>query len=193
MYGLKQTPRAWYTRIDGYFHNSGFQRSKSEPILYYKKQGEDILRVCLYVHDLIYMGSNSELIDEFKAAMMKEFEMDDFGLMHYLLGMKVHQNSDEIFICQTKYAKDMLKKFGMVDCKPVSTPIAHGELLYKNDGIEKTNKTEFRSIVGSLMFLTNIRPDIGYAVLLVSRYMCEPFVLHLRATKRILRVCERHH
>ena len=73
LYGLTQAPHAWYARIDGYFQRNGFQRSKSEPTLYYKQEGNDILIVSLYVNDLLYMGSSSKMKDEFKVAMMNEF------------------------------------------------------------------------------------------------------------------------
>lgn len=121
------------------------------------------------------MNSSSKLKDNFKAAMMIEFEMKDLGLMYYFLGMEVHQRKDKIFVCQTNYAKAMLKKYDMDNCKPILTPIAHGELLYKDDGAEKANVTNYRSIVGSLMFLTNTRRDIAHIFSLLSRYMSDPF------------------
>lgn len=80
LYGLKQAPRAWYSKIDSYFLDNGFERSKNEPTLYLKKQGKnDILIICLYVDDMIYMGSSSALVDEFKICMKKKFEMSDLG------------------------------------------------------------------------------------------------------------------
>jgi hypothetical protein len=133
-YGLKQAPRTWYVRIDGYFQESGFNRSKSEPTLYYKQEGNDILIVSMYVDNLLYKGSSSKMKDEFKIVMMNEFEMKDLGLMQYFLGMEVYQNEDEISICKTKYEKDMLKKFDMVDRKIDSTPTAHGIVFCRDDG-----------------------------------------------------------
>ena len=94
LYGLKQAPHAWYARIDGHFQQNSFQRSKSEPTLYYKQEGNDILIVSLYVDDLLYKGSSSKMKDEFKVAMMNEFEMKDLGLMKYFLGMKVYQGKN---------------------------------------------------------------------------------------------------
>jgi hypothetical protein len=175
LYGLKQAPITWYARIDGYFQDNGFNRSKSEPTLYYKQEGKNILIVSLYVDDLLYMGSSSKMKDEFKIAMMNKFEMKDLGLMQYFLGMEVYQNEDEIFIFQTKYAKDMLKKFDMVDSKPTLTPSSHGIVLCTNDGAEIVDEATYRSIVGSL------------TVSLVSRYMTEPYEIHMKAAKRILR------
>eukprot|EP00253_Pinus_taeda_P005594 PITA_05594 len=92
LYGLKQALRAWYARIDGYFQENGFQRSKNDPTLYYKQEGIDILIISLYVDDVLYMGSSFKMNDKFKAAMMNEFEMKDLGIMKYFLGMEVYQN-----------------------------------------------------------------------------------------------------
>ena len=103
--------------------------------------------------------------------MMNEFEMKDLGLMKYFLGMEVYQGKDEIFICQTKYAKDILKKFDMVDSNPSATPSAHGVVLCREDGVEIVDESSYSSIVGSLMFLTHTRPNIIYSVSLVSRYI----------------------
>jgi hypothetical protein len=107
---LKQAPRAWYSRIDSYMIKNEFIRSTSEPTLYTKvnEQGQ-ILIVCLYVDDLIYTSNLT--IDMFKSTMKKEFEMTDLGLMNYFLGIEVTQNDKGIFICQSKYARDVLKRF----------------------------------------------------------------------------------
>lgn len=102
LYGLKQAPRAWYNKIDAHFLENGFERSKNEPTLYVKKQGTDFLVVCLYVDDIIYLGSCDSLLEEFKSSMMKKFEMSDLGLLHYFLGLEVKQCSDGIFISQKK-------------------------------------------------------------------------------------------
>ena len=92
--------------------------------LYTKTQGNsDILIVSLYVDDLICIGNNEEIIQEFKKYMMKTFEMSDLGLMHYFLGIEINQE-DGIFICQKKYNENLLKKFKMYGCKTVATPLS---------------------------------------------------------------------
>ena len=122
------------TSIDQYFTNPGFRRSKSEPTLYIKTQGQHTFLLSLYVDDLIYIGTNTKMLMEFKEDMMKTFEMTDLGLMSYFLGIKVSQRDDGIFISQKKYTEDLLKKFKMYECKPVSTPLVMNEKLQKVDG-----------------------------------------------------------
>ncbi|KAH9695599.1 hypothetical protein KPL71_022832 [Citrus sinensis] len=187
LYGLKQAPRAWNSRIDKYFQEKGFTKCPYEHALYVKEKDGDILIVCLYVDDLIFTGSNPSLFEEFKRVMIKAFEMTDIGLMTYYLGIEVKQNEEDIFISQESYAKEILKRFKMNDCKPISTPVECGVKLSKYDECEDIDPTFFKSLVGSLRYLTCTRPDILYAVGLVSRYMENPKTTHFKAAKRILR------
>eukprot|EP01018_Ginkgo_biloba_P038382 Gb_02966 [translate_table: standard] len=125
--------------------------------------------VCIYVDNLIYTGNNENMLREFSVAMKSEFEMTDLGLMNYFLGIEVTQNSDGTFISQEKYANDILKRFRMQNSKATITPIAMGVKLSKEDESRKVDSTLYKSLVGSLMYLTAIRPDIMYAVSLISK------------------------
>ncbi|OIT02422.1 retrovirus-related pol polyprotein from transposon tnt 1-94 [Nicotiana attenuata] len=119
--------------------------------------------------------------------MFREFEMIDVGLMSYYLGLEVKQMEDGIFISQECYTKEILKKFNMLDCNPVNTPMESGTKLSKFDEGEKVNPTFFKSLVGSLRYLTCTRPDILFAVGVVSRFMEAPTSTHQKVTRRILR------
>lgn len=143
--------------------------------------------ISLYFDGLLYMGSNSKMIVEFKIAMMNEFEMNYLGLKKYFFIMKVYQSKDEIFICLMKYANNTLKKFDMVDCNPSSTPSSHKLVLCRDDCVETIYETTYISYVGSLMFLTHTKLDIAYSVSLVSWYMTNPSEIHMKVVKRILR------
>ncbi|KAL0294285.1 UNVERIFIED_CONTAM: Retrovirus-related Pol polyprotein from transposon RE2 [Sesamum radiatum] len=187
LYGLKQAPRAWYSRIDNYFMNRGFRRSLSEPTLYIKRQGNDTLIVSLYVDDLIYTGNNEKMIQYFKEDMMKTFEMSDLGLMHFFLGIEINQEKEGIFICQKKYTETLLKKFKMESCKTVTTPLVTGEKYKKEDGSEKVDGSIYRSLIGSLLYLTATRPDIMFAQVCYQDFMQSPSQVHYGAAKRILR------
>ncbi|KAG6507176.1 hypothetical protein ZIOFF_032517 [Zingiber officinale] len=127
------------------------------------------------------------MFGEFKEVMTKEFEMTDIGLMAYYLGIEVNQREDGSFISQAGYAREILKKFRMDNSKSINTPVECGVKLSKHDEEEKVDPTFFKSLVGSLRYLTCTRPDILYAVGLVSRYMEDPTTTHLKIAKRILR------
>ncbi|KAJ7964061.1 Retrovirus-related Pol polyprotein from transposon TNT 1-94 [Quillaja saponaria] len=192
LYGLKQALRAWNNRIDKYFLENGFVRCPHEYALYvklYVKAHEkgDVLFVCLYVDDLIFTRNNLIMFEDFKKAMTYEFEMIDIGLMSYYLGFEVKQNDGRIFISQEDYAKDVLKKFQMLDSNSVNTPMECRVKLSKHDVGEKVDPTLFRSLVGSLRYLTCTRPDILYVVGVVSLYMESPTSTHMKTAKRILR------
>ncbi|KAG6480703.1 hypothetical protein ZIOFF_057288 [Zingiber officinale] len=127
------------------------------------------------------------MFGEFKEVMTKEFEMTDIGLMAYYLGIEVNQREDGSFISQAGYVREILKKFRMDNSKSINTPVECGVKLSKHDEEEKVDPTFFKSLVGSLRYLTCTRPDILYAVGLVSRYMEDPTTTHLKIAKRILR------
>ncbi|XP_070023415.1 uncharacterized mitochondrial protein AtMg00810-like [Nicotiana sylvestris] len=119
--------------------------------------------------------------------MSREFEITDVGLMSYYLGLEVKQMEDGIFISQESYTKKILKKFNMLDCNPVNTSIESGTKLSKFDEGEKVDPTFFKSLVGSLRYSTCTRPDILFAVKVVSRFMEAPSSTHLKVARRILR------
>jgi hypothetical protein len=123
LYGLKQPPRAWYARIDG--HLMIFWASTKvfvDPSLYYKTVNGESLILVLYVDDL-FLTDTESLIVECKYALASKFEMKDLGMMHYFLGLEVWQRTDEIFLSQGKYTVEILKKFGILNLKPVATPM----------------------------------------------------------------------
>ncbi|XP_048229252.1 uncharacterized protein LOC8272619 isoform X1 [Ricinus communis] len=187
LYGLKQAPQAWYSKIDSYFAKSDFQKSANEPTLYVKNCGHDFLVVCFYVDDIIYTGNSLELMKTFKMSMMKAFDMTDLGSLHYFLGLEVVQNTGGIFLSQKKYVIDLLKRFGMLNCKASKTPLNLNNKLSLEDGVDKADVKLFRSMVGGLLYLTHTQPDLMFAVSLVSRFMHNPSKHHLGAAKQILR------
>jgi len=191
LYGLNQAPRAWNARIYGYLHQNSFTKCPYEHAIYMKMshQGKFLI-ICLYVDDLLYIGSNAEMLTEFKEAMFNEFEMTNNRLMSYFLGIEVKQRQNGIFISQKKYMKEILEKFKMSNCNPVNTSIATGMKVSREGNGDFVYSTLFKSLVGSLRYLTIIRPDIVYGVGLVSRYMETPKESHWLAAKRILRYIE---
>ena len=185
---LKQAPRAWYERIDSYLMKLGFTRSEADPNLYCKVEDDKPLILVFYVDDLFLTGADP-LVHKCKRELASEFEMKDLGLMHYFLGLEIWQKLGEIFLSQGTYVVKILERSGMVDCKPVTTPM---ELNFKklcgsDAGPELGNAFEYHQLIGALMFLVNSRPDICFAVNMLSQYMVEPHHSHLIGAKNLLR------
>ena len=137
-----------------------------------------MILVALYVDDLIFSGNNNEMIEEFKSTMTREFEMTNLGLLKFFLGLEVKQGETCIFISQEKYAKEILKKYKMKNCNPVSTPMEPGAKLSKYDEGERVDANRYRSLVGSLCNLTCTRLDLSLSVGIISRFMEEPIYSH---------------
>ena len=171
LYGLKQEPRVWYSRIDSYLLENGFEKCEGEPTLYIKEKDGKILIVVLYVDDVIFTGNDDYFIENFKTVVKEEFEMTDMGLLRYFLRIEVEQNGNGIFISQVKYVNEVLEKFNMQERKATITPTVMGLKLSKEDNSKDFDPSLYKSIVGSLMYLTATRPDIIYAVSLISRFM----------------------
>ena len=133
LYGLKQAPRTWYGRIDTFLMSLGFTKSKVDPNLYFKVEDGKQVILLLYADDLFLIG-DEELIAGSKRKLATEFEMKDLGTMHYFLGFEVWQKPGEIILSQGKYAVEILKRFGMMDC--VSTSKWHfGRCMLKVGGL----------------------------------------------------------
>eukprot|EP00253_Pinus_taeda_P013051 PITA_13051 len=146
----------------------GFTKSEADPNLYFIVIGEEPLILVLYVDDLVITGAE-RLIEHCKRDLATEFEMKDIGLMHYFLGLEVWQEEGHFFLGQGKYIVDILSRFHMEDCRPMSTPmITNWKKLHASDS-ELVDPTLYRKLIGSLMYLVNTRPDICFAVNTMSQ------------------------
>jgi hypothetical protein len=122
LYGLKQAPRAWYGCINIFLTSLGFTKSKADSNIYFKIMDNEPVILLLYVDDLFLTGEE-KLIVECKKRLASEFEMKDLGLIHYFLGLEVWQSPERIFLNQGKYTVEILKRFDMLECKPMNTPM----------------------------------------------------------------------
>jgi hypothetical protein len=188
LYGLKQTPRAWYSRIDGYLMSFGFTKSHADPNIYYKVVDGDLLILVLYVDDLFLAGAE-RLIVECKRELTSEFEMKDIGLMHYFLGLEVWKKPGEIFHGQGKYTVEILSRFSMMDCKSMATPMVTNlkKLSDFTSYSYLVDPTMYNKLIGSLTYLVNTKSNIFFAVSTLSQFMVEPRHFHWVATKHVLR------
>ncbi|GJV67748.1 putative ribonuclease H-like domain-containing protein [Tanacetum coccineum] len=187
LYGLHQALRAWYETLSTYLLENKFQRGKIDKTLFIRRDKGDILLVQVYVDDIIFGPTKKSLCTEFENMMHKKFQMSSMGELTFFLGLQVKQKEDGIFISQDKYVTEILKKFGFTDVKTASTPMETQNPLLKDDDGEEVDVHLYRSMIGSLMYLTSSRPDIMFAVCACARYQVNPKVSHLHAVKRIFR------
>ncbi|GJS11412.1 putative ribonuclease H-like domain-containing protein [Tanacetum coccineum] len=187
LYGLHQAPRAWYETLSTYLLENRFQRGIIDKTLFIKKVKGDILLVQIYVDDIIFRSTKKELCTEFEKLMHKKFQMSSIGELTFFLGLQVMQKEDGIFISQDKYVDEILKKFGFSTVRIASTPMETSKPLLKDAEAEDVDVHLYRSMIGSLMYLTSSRPDIMFAVCACARFQVTPKVSHLHAVKRIFR------
>lgn len=191
LYGLHQAPRACNLKLDDSLASRGFKRSPSDHAIYCRGAGSERLVLGVYVDDLVITGSNSSGIQKFKKEMTELFKMSDLGLLHYYLGIEVKQQVDGISLSQSNYAAKILEKAGMSDCNPCKIPKEPRLKLSMESTSPPVDATMYRSLVGSLRYLINTRPDLAFSVGYVSRFMEEPHEDHLAAVKHILRYIAR--
>ncbi|KAJ9539096.1 hypothetical protein OSB04_031829 [Centaurea solstitialis] len=164
----------------------------NKALLFIKREKQEILLVQIYVDDIIFGSTKSSMCTEFEDLMHKKFKMSAMGELNFFLGLQVAQKEDGIFIYQSKYVKDILHKFGFSDVKPASTPMeTHKHLTVDPEGKE-VDVHHYRSMIGSLMYLTASRPDIMFAVCVCARFQVLPKDSHLQAVKRIFRYLKGH-
>nr|GFB33640.1 uncharacterized mitochondrial protein AtMg00810-like [Tanacetum cinerariifolium] len=170
-----------------YLLENGFQRGKIDQTLFIKKQKGDILLVQVYVEDIIFGSTNKALCKAFEKLMKDKFQMSLMGELTFFLGLQVKKKNDRILISQDKYVAKILRKFGLTYGKAASTPIDTEKPLVKHPDGEDVDVHIYRSMIGSLMYLTLSRPDIMFAVCACARFQVTPKVSHLHAVKRIFR------
>ncbi|GJZ89749.1 putative ribonuclease H-like domain-containing protein [Tanacetum coccineum] len=187
LYGLHHAPRAWYETLSTYLIENGFRRGTIDKTLFIKKDKGDILLVQVYVDDIIFGSTKKSLCDEFEGLMHKRFQMSSMGELTFFLGLQVQQKKDGIFISQDKYMADILKKFDFATMKTASTPMEPNKALIKDEEADSVDVHLYRSMIGSLMYLTTSRPDIMFVVCACARFQVTPKMSHLRAVKRIFR------
>ncbi|GJZ40319.1 retrovirus-related pol polyprotein from transposon TNT 1-94 [Tanacetum coccineum] len=142
--------------------------------LFTKKRNSHIIIVQIYVDDIIFSSTCQELCDDFLKIMHDEFEMSMMGELDFFLGLQIKQLEDEIFFNQSKYVKEMLKKFGLEDSKPIKTPMSSETKLTRDEDGEPIDDTKYRGMIGSLLYLTASRPNIMFSVCLCARFQEAP-------------------
>ena len=196
IYGLKQSTRCWNTTLDEYLKSVGYYKSNADGCIYVKsvKEANDRISFVIlgvYVDDIIPVSNNPVLLKAEKAALCERFEMVDQGEIHYLLGMSIKRDREcrTLTISQTNYIEKVLRKFGMENCKPISTPLELGRKFQQlSQGDEPFNVQTYQQAIGCLTYMsTATRRDIAAAVGVLSQYMSRPSKDHWIGVKRVLR------
>ncbi|KAG9442251.1 hypothetical protein H6P81_018105 [Aristolochia fimbriata] len=182
LYGLNQSPRAWYHRLTLFLLELGFILSKADSSLLIRSTAHSVTFSLVYVDDIIVTGISPLDIRELIQQLQKEFSVNDFGPLHYFLGIEVTRIPNGLHLAQTKYTQDLL-----TDVKPLTTPIVAGSKLSKYEGTLLDDRTTYRATVGTLQYLTLTRPDIQSVVNQTCQFQLAPTDVHWSAVKRILR------
>nr|GEZ85298.1 copia protein [Tanacetum cinerariifolium] len=170
LYGLHQDPRAWYATLSTFLRKSKYRRGAIDKTLFIKQDKNDIMLVQVYVDDIIFGSTNKSLCDDFEELMKNRFQISFMGELTFFLGLQVKQNEDDIFISQDKYVAEILKKFDFISVKTASTLIETQKPLVKDEKAADVDVHLYRSMIGSLIYLTASRPDIMFAVYAFSRF-----------------------
>ncbi|GJV40158.1 retrovirus-related pol polyprotein from transposon TNT 1-94 [Tanacetum coccineum] len=191
LYGLKQAPKAWYDLLSKFMLSKQSVKGAVDLTLFTRKEGEHILLVQIYVDDIIFASSNPSFCDKFANQMSKRFKMSMMGKMSFFLGLQISQNPKGIFINQSKYALEMLKKYGLDQCDPVDIPIVERLKLDEDPNGTLVDPTRYRGMVGSLMYLTTSLPNLVFAVFMCARYQANPIEKHLTTVKQVAKIKEK--
>ncbi|GJT59129.1 retrovirus-related pol polyprotein from transposon TNT 1-94 [Tanacetum coccineum] len=186
LYDLKQDPKAWYDRLKAFLVKHDYKMGMVDNTLFTKKKGSKLIIVHKYVDDIIFGSTHQELCDDFAKIMHVEFEMSMMGELNFFLGLQIKQIEDDISFNQSKYIKEMLKKFGLENSKPMKTPMSSDTKLTKDEEGKSVDHTKYRGMIGSLLYLTASRPDIMFSICLCARSE-DPKTSYLEAVKRIFR------
>nr|GEW18482.1 retrovirus-related Pol polyprotein from transposon TNT 1-94 [Tanacetum cinerariifolium] len=187
LYGLKQALRAWYDMLSSFLISQDFSKGSVDPTLFICRNGNNLLLVQIYVDDIIFAASTLELCDLFANLMCSNFKMSMMGKISFFLGLQISQSPKGIFINQSKYAFESLKKYGFESCDPVDTLMVEKSKLDEDKEGKAVDPSHYRGMIGTLLYLTASGPDLQFAICMCARYQARPTEKHAHAVKRIFR------
>ncbi|KAJ4746686.1 Retroelement pol polyprotein-like [Rhynchospora pubera] len=192
LYGLRQAPRMWFSKLTTALQKYGFTQSRADYSLFVCAKGTTFLTVLVYVDDLIVAGNDCEAIKKFKQYLSGTFHMKDLGLLKYFLGIEMARGSTGLFLSQRKYTLDILAECGLLGAKPAQTPIEQNHNLSKATGVVMLDPEKYRRLIGRLIYLTFTRPELCYAVHVLAQFMQAPLQTHYDAALRVVRYLKGH-
>ncbi|KAJ3699854.1 hypothetical protein LUZ61_003559 [Rhynchospora tenuis] len=187
IYGLRQAPRMWFSKLTAALETYGFIQSKADYSLFTCRKGDAFIAILIYVDDLVVAGNDSGAIQNFKRYMSEVFHMKDLGVLKYFLGIEIARSPTGLFLSQRKYALDMLAESGLLGAKPAATPVEQNHRLAELSGMKMKEPERYRRLVGRLIYLTITRPELSYSVHTLAQFMHEPLEAHYDAALRVMR------
>lgn len=187
LYGLKQAPRCWFAKLATSLKEYGFQQETSDYSLFTMDNNGQRLHVLVYVDDLIITGSSLSIIENFKQYLSSCFHMKDLGVLRYFLGIEVARNPNGMYLCQRKYALDIISETGLLGVKPVAFPMEQNHKLASIKGTPMPDPFKYRRLVGHIIYLGVTRPELSYAIHIIYQFMNAPQPEHWDAALRVVR------
>lgn len=186
LYGLKQASRQWFLKFSTVLLGFGLQQSHLGHSYFFQHKDGNYLGILIYVDDILLASNSSTLIKNFKIYLGAHFKYKDLGPPKYFLGLEIARSNVGIFLYQRKYSLDLLQDAGLLGCKPHKTPMdANVHLTAEGDLLP--DQTEYRRLVGRLLYLCITRPDLAFAVNKLSQFVSQPYRSHMLAAHRVLR------
>ncbi|KAH9763108.1 protein kinase domain-containing protein [Citrus sinensis] len=186
-YGLKQSPRAWFEKFTTVVNRQGYRQSQADHTIFTRVSAKGKITVLIvYVDDIILTRDDLVEMDRLKQSLATDFEINDLGALKYFLGMEVARSKKGIVVSQRKYILDLLKETRISGCKPIDTPVEYNLKLGEGEKA-LVDARRYQNLVGKLIYLSHTRPDITFAISIVSRFMHHPREEHLKDVYRILR------
>ncbi|KAJ0588916.1 putative RNA-directed DNA polymerase [Helianthus annuus] len=186
IYGLKQASRNWYHKFTTFLIGLAFKQSKANHSLFLYKKNGSFVAILIYVDDVIIVGNDNWKIQETKNHLDNQFSIKNLSSLKYFLGIEVAKTSEGLVLSQRKFTLDILEDGGMLRCRPSTFPIEPNLKLDKGEDDPRVDANSYRRMVGRLLYLQATRPDIAYALNVLSQFVADPRQKHLEAANRVL-------
>ena len=186
IYGLKQSPCAWFVKFTGLRTAYGFNTCKSELTVMHKKTSTGYVVLAIYVDDILLTSNDEVAISATKAYLQTHFAIRDLKTPRYFLGIEFAYQSGKLALSQIKYALDLLQETGLLGCKPATSPLEARPKFWDTDSPMMADANRYRDLLGKLIYLTFPRPDITYAVSVLSQFMHEPRIVRWEGLLQVL-------